>query len=254
MNKLDILNNILDFLPELFRADLSAITLSNTTHFIGVWGKPDNTLGQSIKTLIYPGKPLIPEVMLGQVMLQGKKITKHYTGHESITGLPYLAVGVPIIDNNEIIGGVCAVREETILETQERCKNLLETQSILAGKMTEVSSKLSELVNSYREVRSISDFIQCIGQKANIIGINTTLEANQENNGCQIPESIITDLKELANQSTDSAEQIVALLNQFDTHTVNLFTSIRQIETAVNNMSHTIEDIMDYLNMQSKWL
>lgn len=251
MNKLDILNNILDFLPELFSADLSAITLSNTTHFIGIWGKPDNTLGQSIKTLIYPGKPLIPEVMLGQVMLQGKKITKYYTDQESITGLPYLAVGVPIVENNEILGGICAVREETILETQKRCEDLLEVQDVLAGKMIEVSSKVSTLVNSYREVRTISDLIQYISQKANVIGINTSLESTQEDKNSSVSESIITDLQELADHSTSSAEQIVSLLNQFDSNTVKLFSSISQIETVVNNMSHTITEIMDYLTDQS---
>lgn len=251
MNKLEIFIKILDFLPELFPPDLSAITLSNCTHFVGIWGRPGNTLGQSLKSIIYPGKPLIPEVMLGQVLMQKAKITKYYTAEESVSGIPYLAVGVPIYEEKEIIGGICAVREETILETQERCKTLLESQNTLALSMSEVSSHLSELVNSYREVRKISELIQGISQKASCIGLYTTLEATQEEQKGQVIGSIIEDLQNLSSESKKALENIVDLLSAFDKKNVALFTSIRQIETVVGNTSHTVNDIMDYLAKQS---
>lgn len=254
MNKLDILKCILDFIPELFPPDLSALTLSNTTHFIGVWGRPGNTLGQSIKTLIYPGKLLNPDVMLGQVIMQKRKITKYYTAKESISGIAYLAIGVPIYEDTEMVGGICTVREETILETQERCKNLLNIQEILAESMANVSSKLSNMVNSYREVRSITDYIESISQKANLIGVHTTIEALLTQNDSNVIKSISGDLQTLAEDSKEKAQRVVTLLNDFDKNNVELFSSIRQIETVVSNMSYSVSDIMNYLGKQSNMM
>lgn len=251
MTKLEIMKSILDFLPELFPPDLSAITLCNSTHFIGIWGRPGNTLGESLKTFIYPGKELDLRVMLGQVMLHKRKITKYYTKEESISGIPYLAVGVPIYENGEIVGGICAVREETILETQERCKNLLEIQNILGENMKSVSSNLSHLVNRYREVRKIADFTQTISQKAQLIGINTTLEASGSYNEEEILNAVCADLQALADESKKTTERIVTLLNDFDKEYLELFSSIRRIDTVVNNMSHTVKGILDYLSLQS---
>ncbi len=254
MNKLEIFNSILDFLPELFPPDLSAITLSNCQEFIGIWGRPGSTLGQSLKTFIYPGKPLIPNVMLGQVIMHKRKITKYYTEEESISGIPYLAVGVPILEGEEMIGGICAVREETILETQKRCECLLEVQDILAESMVTVSSRLAHLVNSYREVRKITDFIQTISQKANLIGIHTSIEANNTHTEGEVFENIINELENLAAEAKNTTEDIVQLLNDFDKQNVELFSAIRHIETVVNNTSHTVNDIMDYLAQQSNMI
>ncbi len=254
MNKIEIFNSVLDFLPELFPPDLSAITLSNCQEFIGIWGKPGNTLGQSLKTFIYPGKPLIPNVMLGQVIMEKKKITKYYTEEESISGIPYLAVGVPIYQQEEMIGGICTVREETILETQKRCKCLLEVQDDLAESMIKVSSRLVHLVNSYREVRKITEFIQNISQKANLIGIHTSIEANNADKEEEILNNIINEIENLAAEAKNMTEDIVYLLNDFDKQNVELFSAIRHIETVVNNTSHTVNDIMDYLAQQSNMI
>lgn len=251
MSKLEIFKGILPFLPELFPPDLSAITLSNCTHFIGIWGRPGNTLGESLKTFIYPGKPLEPKVMLGQVIMQKKKIVKYYSKEESISGIPYLAVGVPIHENGEMIGGICVVREETILETQERCKNLLKTQNILSESMRCVSSNLAHIVNSYREIRKIADFTHILSQKAQLMGIGTTLEASNNSNEREIIQSISADLQALAEEAKRTTENIVSLLNDFDKDNIELFTSIRRIETVVNNMSHTVRDILDYLAQES---
>ncbi|HHY06057.1 MAG TPA: hypothetical protein GX532_03645 [Clostridia bacterium] len=250
MNKLEIFKNILDFLPELFPPDLSAITLSNCEEFVGIWGRNGNTLGQSLKTFIYPGKKLIPEVMLGQVIMQKKKITKYYTEEESISGIPYLAVGVPIYEDTQMIGGICAVREETILETVERCKNLLEVQEALAQSMMTVSTNLTHLVNSYREVRRISDFIQSVSQKVNIINVNTSLEAEKKEKE-EILNSILKNIEQLSLETKGVAQNIVTLLNDFDKQNLKLFSSIRNIETIVNNMSYSVNDIMEYLSKQS---
>ena len=49
--------------------------------------------------------------------------------------------------------------------------------------MMTVSTNLTHLVNSYREVRRISDFIQKCLPKVNIINVNTSLEAEKKEKG-----------------------------------------------------------------------
>lgn len=251
MGKLKQLNNLLDFLPELFPPDLVCITLSNTTHFINIWWREGNELGESLGKYIYPGKKLELNVMLGLVAKHKKKITKYYTKEESISGFPYLAVGVPVYEDGQIVGGICAVREETILETQERCKDLFQFQEVLADSMKTVSANISHLINSYQETRTIANYVQDISQKAHLLGINALMTSSFSNKENPAINEIVEELKELAIESKETAGKIVGLLNDYDNKNMELFSSIYQIQTAVSNMSHCINNIMEYLQQQS---
>jgi len=254
MDKLHYLEMLIDFLPELFPPDLSAITLSNCTHFISIWTRKDNALGESLKKLIYPGKPLELNVMLGQVAKRKEKITKYYTKDESISGIPYLAVGVPIYEGEDMVGGIAVVREETILETQERCKNLLEVQETLAQSMITVSSRLSNLVKSYRETRTITNYVQDISQQALLLGINSLVGTSQSNQNGDVIKDVVKELQNLVVESKKTTGKIVNLLNDFDDQNIGLFSSIQNIETIVNNMTDSVNDIMDYLKQQSNMI
>jgi predicted transcriptional regulator with HTH domain len=251
MNKIELFKSILDFLPELFPPDLSAITLSNCTHFVGIWGRPGNQLGEALKKMIYPGKALDSRVMLGQVMMHKKKITKYYNAQESIAGLPYLAVGVPLYEGNEMVGGICVVREETILEVQNRCRSLLKIQEILACSMANVSARLDSLINSYDGTRKIADYTHKITQKAFLLSVDVLLEASCNDNCGETLTNIANEIQNIANESRNATEKIVALLNDFDFNNADLLSSIRQIETVVTRISNSVNDIMDYLTQQT---
>lgn len=254
MSKLEHLNNLLNLIQELFPPDLAAITLSNNTHFINIWVREGNELGESLKKFIYPGKELELNVMLGQVATHKEKITKYYTKDESISGLPYLAVGVPIYEGTTMVGGICAVREETILETQERCQNLYQYQETLVDSMKTVSSNMSHLVNSYKETRAIANYVQDISQKAHLLGINALIANSFSGEDNSNINEIVEELKELAVQSKQTTGKIVNMLNDYDNQNIELFSSIYQIQTAVSNMTDCINNIMDYLKQQSHML
>ncbi len=254
MSKLEQLNNLIDFIPELFPPDLVCITLSNTTHFINIWYRKGNALGESLGKYIYPGKELEQNVMLGLVSKYKRKITKYYTKDESISGLPYLAVGVPIYEKGEMVGGICAVREETILETQERCKDLFQFHNVLANSMKTVSANISHLINSYQETRTIANYVQDISQKAHLLGINALVANSFSNEDNSTFNDIAEELNKLAIESKQTTKKIVNLLNDYDNHNIKLFASIYQIQTAVANMNNCISNIMEYLKQQSNML
>jgi len=254
MSKLEHLNNLLNLIQELFPPDLAAITLSDTTHFINIWVREGNELGESLRKFIYPGKPLELNVMLGQVVKRKEKITKYYTKEESISGLPYLAVGVPIYEGNEMIGGICVVREETILETQERCKDLYQIQATLVDSMKTVLSNISHLVNSYKETRTIGNYVQDISQKAHLLGINALIANSLSDEDNSRLNDVVEELKELAVEAKQTTGKIVTMLNEYDNKNVELFSSIYQIQTAVTNMNESINNIMEYLKQQSNML
>jgi len=251
MNKIELFLSILDFLPELFPPDLSAITLSDCTHFVGIWGRPGNKLGESLKKLIYPGKELEPRVMLGQVMIHKKKIVKYFTAEESIVGIPYLAVGVPIYENKKLVGGICAVREETILEVKNRCWSLLKIQEILSCSMGNVSTRLNRLINSYDETRKITDYIHNLTQKAFLLSVDVLVEASYNERCADTLTSIAHAIQDIANESRQVTEKIVDVLNAFDFSNADLLASIKHIETVVNRISQSLCEIMDYLVQQS---
>lgn len=255
MTKLEYFIKMLDFLPELFPPDLAAITLSNTTHFIGVWSRPDDSLGNAIKKALYPGKELDDRVMLGQIVKNGTKITKYYTKDESVFGMPYLAVGIPIYDNNILQGGICTLREETILEAQNRCRLLINVHDILEESMTTVSKKMTDLLSSYNETRKINELMQEVNHKASLLQVNTllkatNLDADEKANYLHLADEI----KGMTNDTKQAALKIINTLNEFDLHASDFLSSIRHIEVIINNMNNSINSIMDYLAQQSNMI
>ncbi len=251
MGKVDFYNNIMDTLPELFPPDLAAITLSNETHFVSIWGKPGNDLGNALKKYIYPGKKLGPEVMLGQVASQRKKIVKYFAPGKSICGLPYLAVGVPLYEDGTFVGGICAVREETILETLNRCKALLEADTLLRPSMDNVISKLAQLIASYDATRTIANSLQDITQKSSLLGLNLLLSSYDTKYADCSPYDVAREIQIVTKDCSNLNEKVVSLLNNFDANATDLTLSIRHIETAVSQTSNSIQKILDYLTEQS---
>lgn len=251
MNKLDQLKEMLNFLPELFPPDLAAITLSNCTHFIGVWNR-DDEVGRKLRIGLYPDKPLDDKVMLGQVILQKKKITKYYTLEESVSDIPYLAVGVPIYEGDTLVGAICVIREEAILEAQNRCKALMQVHEIVAESMENVSDRLEYLINSYTETRKIADLMRGVNHKASLLQVNTLLHAARSNDGAANNNVALADeIKGMANETEQAALQIINLLNEFDTQAAAFFSVIRNMQIIVNNMNKSITDINEYLIQQS---
>ena len=59
------------------------------------------------------------------------------------------------------------------------------------------------------------------------------------------------NIEQLSLETKGVAQNIVTLLNDFDKQNLKLFSSIRNIETIVNNMSYSVNDIMEYLSKQS---
>ena len=62
---------------------------------------------------------------------------------------------------------------------------------------------------------------------------------------------MLKDFEQLSLETKGVAQNIVTLLNDFDKQNLKLFSSIRNIETIVNNMSYSVNDIMEYLSKQS---
>ena len=255
MTKLEYIKNLLNFLPELFPPDLAAITLSNCTHFIGVWSRPDDLLGTTIRDALYPGKELDDRVMLGQVVKIGTKITKYYTKDESVFGMPYLAVGVPIYDNNILQGAIGILREETILEAQNRCQLLMNVHDILEDSMNTVSEKTTDLLCSYNETRKINHLMQEVNHKASLLQVNTLLKAtNLDPDNKENYLLLANELKNMSSDTKQAAMKIISILNEFDLQTTDFLSSIRHIEVIVNNMNNSICSIMDYLAQQSNMI
>ena len=251
MSILQYLKEMINFLPELFPQDLSAITLSDCTHFIGVWSAK-RPLGEALRKVIYPGKKISDKVMLGQVVKHKKKITKYYTKEESIFNYPYLAVGVPVFENGELTGGICTVREETILETQSRCRMLLEVQNIMGESMNNLTEKMDSLVDKYKETRKINDLMQDVIQKASFLQVNTLLKAtNMQDEYKESFLALADEIKKMAHDTKDASFKIIKLLNEFDVNAADFFSSIKHIEIIVASMSNSINSIMDYLSKQS---
>ena len=250
MSILQYLKEMINFLPELFPQDLSAITLSDCTHFIGVWSAK-RPLGEALRKVIYPGKKISDKVMLGQVVKHKKKITKYYTKEESIFNYPYLAVGVPVFENGELTGGICTVRGDHFRNSKPM-PDAFGSQNIMGDSMNNLTEKMDSLVDKYKETRKINDLMQDVIQKASFLQVNTLLKAtNMQDEYKESFLALADEIKKMAHDTKDASFKIIKLLNEFDVNAADFFSSIKHIEIIVASMSNSINSIMDYLSKQS---
>ena len=251
MTKLNVLKNMLEFISEMFPPDLAAITLSDCSKFIAVWNREDE-IGKAIGKALYPGKLLDDKVMLGQVVKYKKKRTHYFSSNESVCKVPYLAVGIPIYEDGILTGGICIIREDTILETQARCRSLLQVNGILSDSMHNASGKMDELLQSYDKTRKIVDLMQQVNHKATMVQVNSVQRFNGNSNIAPDNHPIFLDsIKEMANETQEAALQIIKMLNEFDVHAASFFAAIKNIQVIVDHMGAHLTDISEFITEQS---
>lgn len=228
----------------------------------------------------YPGEKInhglkrgdvVPETTIVVEAMQKRQTLVRKAGSEAF-GFPYMGIGMPIIENGELLGGISV---NQALDQQERVLNmsddlqrsLEETSSVtekLAGESEELSaigetlSNLSqELNNNVGETDSVLKVIQKITSQTNLLGLNASIEAARFGDQGRGFSVVAEEIRKLAENSNESISQIENILEKLKNASNNIGSEIEQISKIAAeqaSISQKVAETMQNLHQMAEEL
>ncbi|MCR2043245.1 methyl-accepting chemotaxis protein [Anaerosalibacter massiliensis] len=222
-----------------------AVTITDREKYI------DFIKGDEIPQLAVEGEVIYEGSVVGECIKNGRRVIRKVP--KEVRGFPYIACGVPVRENGEIVGAVSFVltidKQEQLLKLAENLSEGLEeltntSQTIedSAYNLLEVTNKVNgitnELMGNIDETDNIINIIQKISKQTNLLGLNASIEAarvGKEGKGFEV---VAEEIRKLAISSSDSINKIEKILEG--------------IKDTSNTQNEVMEEMRKITNLQEK--
>ncbi|ASV66600.1 methyl-accepting chemotaxis protein [Cytobacillus sp. FSL W7-1323] len=207
----------------------------------------------------YPGKTFSLNVSPGDPLIDGDIITESIRTNSTKTsmvpkelfGFPLIAKAIPLHnEKGEVIGGVgigisleksnqlfdvaeslSAVSEQTAAAIEEISKSV----TILADKVTDMSSQMGTVSHSADEIGKISTAVKSISDQSNLLGLNAAIEAARAGDAGRGFSVVAEEIRKLASNSKDHVSQI----DQITKSIAGLLTELNQSFSQIHQLTDT---------------
>lgn len=248
-NLLDCFLRVAPYLNSLTIDDIG-VTVSDREKYL-TFVKGDN-----FPQLVNEGDPVPEGTVVAECIRTGKRVINKVSAE--VFGFPYVACGIPVKEDNQIIGAVSFVisidKQEKLLSLAEELSSGLEeltqsSQLIDTGseKLFDVSNKLSTKSNEsnvhIEETDGILKFIQNIANQTNLLGLNAAIEAarvGQEGRGFGV---VAQEIRKLAQDSSESIKKIEDILKGIKETSNEQGEIITEINSITKNQAEAIRNI-----------
>ena len=150
---------------------------------------------------------------------------------------------------------IAAAVEEMSASISEISDNAGSTRNI-AGEAREKSGNatrvMNELGTAAKEIGHVTDVIKKIANKTNLLALNATIEAASAGEAGKGFAVVASEIKELANQSAQSADDIARRVDGIQNSTGNAVEAIRDIGDIIEKINLSIEAIAGHAVQQTK--
>lgn len=239
-------------------------------HFVAECAPHSMTIGVSDTTsyLIYyptheidfklkPGDPIRPNSMADRVLSSGKRLSNR-VGAE-VFGVPYIGVGVPIIDENgNVIGSLVT---GSSIANQEKTQTAVDSlfasvQELSAGSQSQafssqnlanisraVSSESNRIMTGISKTDKVVSMIKTVANQTNILGINAAIEAARAGENGLGFAVVAEEIRKLASGTNISVAEISSILKETQDTVRNLMKQINEISAISDEQAATSEQI-----------
>lgn len=238
-NLINCFQKVAPFLNELTINDIG-VAITDKEKYI------DFIPGNKIPVTVQPGEKIPEGTVVKECMCQGKRVVKKVAAE--IFGFPYIACGIPIIENNEIIGAVSFVlsiekQEKVLLIAEElstaltgvsKSSQFIGEESEKLVKVNEELSIITEKLNKYiKETDGILKLMENISRQTNLLGINASIEASRVGASGKGFEVVANEIRQLAKNTSDSITRIEDIFENMKDTSSNQGTIIEKINNIV---------------------
>ncbi|SMC66999.1 methyl-accepting chemotaxis protein [Sporomusa malonica] len=253
---LDCFAKVANYIPQLVNGKVGVV-VSNREKWLVSHSIPE------LEGQVVVGELLKPGSAAYKAMQQKQRVVVEVSSE--VYGIPYIAISLPVFnDQGEIIGAV-AVHES--LERQEllatAAKQLSNSATHMSSSIQSILAQAEELAASSRFLKDLSTaankevadtdsvvgFIKNVASQTNLLGLNAAIEAARVGEMGRGFGVVAEEVRKLATNSAGSATQITTILNNIKLSIEKISTEITQIDSVTEHQANTIQDLTAHSQM-----
>jgi methyl-accepting chemotaxis protein len=119
-------------------------------------------------------------------------------------------------------------------------------------KSNEATDVMNKLGTAAREIGQVTDVIKKIADKTNLLALNATIEAASAGEAGKGFAVVASEIKELANQSAVSADDITRRIDGIQAGTSDAVAVIKDVSEIITKINHSVESISSHVSQQTK--
>jgi methyl-accepting chemotaxis protein len=120
------------------------------------------------------------------------------------------------------------------------------------AKSREATNAMGKLGTAAKEIGQVTDVIKKIADKTNLLALNATIEAASAGEAGKGFAVVAGEIKELANQSAKSADDIARRIEGIQVGTGEAVTVINDVSDIIVKINHSVESISNHVGQQMK--
>jgi len=154
--------------------------------------------------------------------------------------------------NMNTIAAAVEEMSSSISQISSNAGDAKEIASQATIKSHEATDTMSKLGKAAKEIGLVTDMIKKIADRTNLLAINASIEAVSAGDTGKGFAVVAKEVKELANQSAQSADDIAQRVESIQADTTEAVAVISGVSEIIEKINHSVESISSYVEQQTK--
>jgi len=247
------LNKVIDTLSEMEKGNMTARAGLDREDEFGMLSKALDSLSARLQT-IFRNLQQDSDALASsaeEMSSIGKQVTKNAEENESNIASVASTSEQASTNTNTIAAAV----EEMSASISQIATNAGEANKVAneaTEKSKEATGAMGKLGAAAKEIGQVTDVIKKIADMTNLLALNATIEAASAGSAGKGFAVVAGEIKELANQSAKSADDIARRIEGIQTGTSEAVTVINGVSEIIAKINKSVESISNHVNQQTK--
>ncbi|WP_158583010.1 methyl-accepting chemotaxis protein [Lysinibacillus yapensis] len=198
----------------------------------------------------------LPNPLLEDSLKTGR-VNRLEFGPDNEFGLPFIVTWNPIIDNRKVVGLIITTTStekvdflrstannllKTMGEMTEMTEQLAKVSDVISVNIQNISSDSESIIKMVEDAYQVIKSVQGVANQSKILGLNAAIEAARAGEYGKGFSVVANEIRRMADQSKDSAVNIIRYLEKVNEAVGKNNTSIQEIAAMAEEHSATLED------------